>query len=258
MLVSQCVCRLVVNLVVSTESPWHTGLRRPHWRKLWARMAGVWQWWVSWSRAAVRERREWAATAAWHRSCAGSAAQDYAGGTAMPADERDWLANRATKLSLTGVFLALMAAFSARLSGRQETLEIRPFDLLLLGLSTYGPGRLVAFERVTAPRGALHRDQTRRFWCRARSSSLAGAARGGCSASLCPVRSASGAGSPPAWCTGCTSPRAPPGCTWRSWARRGGRAAELLGRGAGLAGAGRAQGRRHVSGARAWTSRCRG
>ena len=31
----------------------------------------------------------------------------------MPPDERDRLANRATKLSLTGVFLALMAAFSA-------------------------------------------------------------------------------------------------------------------------------------------------
>ena len=69
----------------------------------------------------------------------------------MPVDERDRWANRATKLSLTGVFLAIMAAFSARMSGRGETLEIRPFDLVLLGLSTYRTGRLVAFERVTAP-----------------------------------------------------------------------------------------------------------
>ncbi len=69
----------------------------------------------------------------------------------MPPDERDRLANRATKLSLTGVFLALMAAFSAWISGRREALELRPFDLVLLGLSTYRTGRLVAFERVTAP-----------------------------------------------------------------------------------------------------------
>ncbi len=69
----------------------------------------------------------------------------------MPPDEREWLANRATKLSLTGAFLAIMAAFSARLSGRHETLDIRPFELVLLSLSTYRTGRLVAFERVTAP-----------------------------------------------------------------------------------------------------------
>ncbi len=69
----------------------------------------------------------------------------------MPPDERDWLANRATKLSLTGAFLAIMAAFSARLGRRQETLEIRPFELVLLGLSTYRTGRLVAFDRVAAP-----------------------------------------------------------------------------------------------------------
>ena len=54
----------------------------------------------------------------------------------MPPNERDWLANRATKLSLTGAFLAIMAAFSARLTVRRETLEIRPFELVLLGLST--------------------------------------------------------------------------------------------------------------------------
>ena len=69
----------------------------------------------------------------------------------MPPDERDRLANRATKLSLTGVFLALMAAFSAWISGGRQALEIRPFDLVLLGLSTYRTGRLVAFERVTEP-----------------------------------------------------------------------------------------------------------
>ena len=68
----------------------------------------------------------------------------------MLPDERDRWENRATKLSLTGIFLAIMAAFSARIS-RREVPELRPFDLVLLGLSTYRTGRLVAFERVTAP-----------------------------------------------------------------------------------------------------------
>ena len=68
----------------------------------------------------------------------------------MLPDERDRWENRATKLSLTGIFLAIMAAFSARIS-RREAPELRPFDLVLLGLSTYRTGRLVAFERVTAP-----------------------------------------------------------------------------------------------------------
>lgn len=69
----------------------------------------------------------------------------------MAADERGRWENRATKLTLTGVFLGLLGLFSARLNDRGEELELRPFDLLLLGLSTYRTGRLVAFERVTAP-----------------------------------------------------------------------------------------------------------
>jgi hypothetical protein len=69
----------------------------------------------------------------------------------MRADERERWENRATKLTLTGLFMAIMALFSARISGRREDLDVRPFDLLLLCLSTYRTGRLVAFERVTAP-----------------------------------------------------------------------------------------------------------
>lgn len=69
----------------------------------------------------------------------------------MRADERERWENRATRLTLTGLFMAIMALFSARISGRREDLDVRPFDLLLLCLSTYRTGRLVAFERVTAP-----------------------------------------------------------------------------------------------------------
>jgi uncharacterized protein DUF1360 len=69
----------------------------------------------------------------------------------MSADGRGRWENRATKLTLTGVFLALMGAFAARLSGRGEAPELRPFDLALLDLATFRTGRLIAFERVAAP-----------------------------------------------------------------------------------------------------------
>lgn len=69
----------------------------------------------------------------------------------MRADERERWEIRTAKLTLTGLFMAIMALFSARISGRREDLDVRPFDLLLLCLSTYRTGRLVAFERVTAP-----------------------------------------------------------------------------------------------------------
>ncbi len=58
---------------------------------------------------------------------------------------------QATKLTLIGVFLALLAAFTAREASRGEDVEIRPFDLLLLGLTTFRAGRLVAYEGVAAP-----------------------------------------------------------------------------------------------------------
>ena len=69
----------------------------------------------------------------------------------MTPGEREDLERRAAKLTLASVYLGLMAAFSARLSRRSEAVELRPFDLLLLGLSTYRTGRLVAYERVAEP-----------------------------------------------------------------------------------------------------------
>ena len=69
----------------------------------------------------------------------------------MPPDEGDRQLTQATKLTLMGLFLGGLAAFTARQTSRGEGVQIKPFDLLLLGLSTYRAGRLVAYERVAAP-----------------------------------------------------------------------------------------------------------
>ncbi len=69
----------------------------------------------------------------------------------MNPEERESLERQATKLTLASVFLGVLMTFSARLARRGEEVTIRPFDLLLLGLSTYRTGRLVAYERVAEP-----------------------------------------------------------------------------------------------------------
>lgn len=60
-------------------------------------------------------------------------------------------ASNATKLTLMGVFFSVMALFSTRLQRERAPMELRPFDLLLLGLSSFRIGRMVAFEGVARP-----------------------------------------------------------------------------------------------------------
>src|SRR5215207_4486709 len=69
----------------------------------------------------------------------------------MQRDERDEQINRATKLTFMGIFLAGMAAFSAQVARRGDDVKVQPYELLLLGLSTYRAGRMLAYERVTQP-----------------------------------------------------------------------------------------------------------
>lgn len=57
----------------------------------------------------------------------------------------------APKLTLVGTYGGLLLGFSALLRGRDEQVQLRPFDLVMLGLSTYRTGRMLAFERVAAP-----------------------------------------------------------------------------------------------------------
>lgn len=58
---------------------------------------------------------------------------------------------RATYLTLIGVFLSLVALFSTRERGRDDTLDLRPLDLVLLGFATFRAGRLGAYDQVTQP-----------------------------------------------------------------------------------------------------------
>jgi len=44
-----------------------------------------------------------------------------------------------------------MATFAARLVKRDADVSLRPFDLALLGLSSFRVGRMIAFEGVAAP-----------------------------------------------------------------------------------------------------------
>src|SRR2546423_7086854 len=58
---------------------------------------------------------------------------------------------RATKLTLISVFVGVLGTFAGRLLGREDRLNLKPFDLLLLGLSAFRMGRMIAFEGVAAP-----------------------------------------------------------------------------------------------------------
>lgn len=65
--------------------------------------------------------------------------------------DRDLQASRATKLVLTSFFFSTIAAFSTRLRGDPNAPLLKPFDLLLLGLSAYRTGHMISFERVAEP-----------------------------------------------------------------------------------------------------------
>ncbi len=58
---------------------------------------------------------------------------------------------QATYLTLMGLFLALLTAFSARAKRRQNQFEIRALDLVLLAFATYRGGNLAAYDKVTQP-----------------------------------------------------------------------------------------------------------
>jgi hypothetical protein len=55
---------------------------------------------------------------------------------------------RAAYAGLSGLFLSLLAAFALREREHGENLNLRPFDLALLGLATTRLGRMAAYDKV--------------------------------------------------------------------------------------------------------------
>ena len=68
----------------------------------------------------------------------------------MADDKQDMLKQRATYTTLTGVFLTLFAMFTRRLEKEGEDVRLRPFDLVLLALSTYRASRMVAYDKIAS------------------------------------------------------------------------------------------------------------
>ncbi len=64
----------------------------------------------------------------------------------MSSDQRALLEQRLTYPALTGIFLAAFAVFN--LLARRKRTELRPFDLALLGLSSFRMGRMVSYDLV--------------------------------------------------------------------------------------------------------------
>jgi hypothetical protein len=60
----------------------------------------------------------------------------------------DLTERRTTYAGLTGLFLALLAAFALRERKNRENLVLQPLDLVLLGLATLRLGRLAAYDKV--------------------------------------------------------------------------------------------------------------
>ena len=58
---------------------------------------------------------------------------------------------RATYLTLIGLFFSLFTGFLLHKRRHNEELNLRPFDFTLLGFATYRLGRLAAFDKVSEP-----------------------------------------------------------------------------------------------------------
>jgi hypothetical protein len=59
----------------------------------------------------------------------------------------------ATKLTLIGFFISVFLAIAFRKPAKtgKKAAKIKPFDVALMGLSTYRLGRMIAYDRVTEP-----------------------------------------------------------------------------------------------------------
>ncbi len=69
----------------------------------------------------------------------------------MGSDRQNLPKKRATYLTLMGVFAGLFAAITGKGGPNGRKLQLGPMDLVLLGLSTYRAGRVIAYDQVTEP-----------------------------------------------------------------------------------------------------------
>jgi hypothetical protein len=66
----------------------------------------------------------------------------------MPSDRHALVERRATYITLSGIFLSLVGAFALQQRREDQGLDVRPFDLVMLGFATYRLGRLTSYDKV--------------------------------------------------------------------------------------------------------------
>jgi hypothetical protein len=67
----------------------------------------------------------------------------------MPDDKDTLTERRVTYVTLISLFFSLFAAFIMRERRSRKTFDLRPLDLVMLGVATFRLGRLIAYDRVT-------------------------------------------------------------------------------------------------------------
>lgn len=55
---------------------------------------------------------------------------------------------RATYTTLTGIFMSVFAVFALSTSRKHKRVDLKPFDLVQLGLASYRLGRMISYDKV--------------------------------------------------------------------------------------------------------------
>lgn len=69
----------------------------------------------------------------------------------MASNQQAKVLERETKLTLIGIFLGLLVAFTSREHREGNTFGLKPFDLAQLGLATYRTARMITYDLVAEP-----------------------------------------------------------------------------------------------------------
>jgi len=66
----------------------------------------------------------------------------------MSNDQHADTERHATYTALSGLFLSLFAAFSLRNKKYHKHLQLKPFDLVQLGMATFRLGRMISYDKI--------------------------------------------------------------------------------------------------------------